>query len=105
MEVGGQLRRQQIRMGLMNKIDVGPVRECQKRSRRPVPAIESRDWMTASETAMALGCSVATVHRLRRGRILGVAMLPAVPVGSRKFVFRKASIRRWQDQNESGAVV
>ncbi len=35
-----------------------------ERSRRPVPAIESRDWMTDGiGDAMALGCGVATVHR------------------------------------------
>lgn len=65
--------------------------------------IDIRDWMTAEETAAAIGCSVATVHRLRRGIIPGVPMLPAVPVGSRKFIFRKASIRQWQDQAEKSA--
>jgi hypothetical protein len=73
-----------------------------KRTRRPLPAVETRDWMAAQETALALGCSVATVHRLRRGLISGIPPLPAVPVGTRKFVFRKASVRRWQDQNEKG---
>jgi hypothetical protein len=58
--------------------------------------------MTAEETAITLGCSVATVHRLRRGLIAEVAILPAVAVGTRKFIFRKATIARWQDQNEKG---
>ncbi len=58
--------------------------------------------MTAEETALALGCSVATVHRLRRGLIAAVAILPAVAVGTRKFIFRKATIAHWQDQNEKG---
>ena len=33
------------------------------RKRRPLPPLEARDWMTPHETALALGCSVATVHR------------------------------------------
>jgi hypothetical protein len=58
--------------------------------------------MTADETAQALGCSVATVHRLRRGIIPGLAPLPAVAVGTRKFIFRKPSVRQWQDKAEAG---
>lgn len=74
--------------------------KCKKtRNRRPLPQLETRDWMTPSETALALGCSVATVHRLRRGVIPGVEPLPCSRYG-RKFVFRKASIARWQDDNE-----
>ena len=72
-----------------------------KRGRRPLLALETRDWMTAQETASSIGASVATVHRLRRGLIPGVPPLPAVPVGTRKFVFRKASVQRWQDENEN----
>ena len=72
-----------------------------KRSRRPLLALKTRDWMTAQETASSIGASVATVHRLRRGLIPGVPPLPAVPVGTRKFVFRKASVQRWQDENEN----
>jgi hypothetical protein len=55
--------------------------------------------MVASETALALGCSVATVHRLRRGLIPGVGRLPAVQFG-RKFVFLKSSVAQWRDANE-----
>ena len=55
--------------------------------------------MSASETALALGCSVATVHRLRRGLIPGVEALPCSQYG-RKYVFRKASITLWQENNE-----
>ena len=69
------------------------------RSRRPLPPPEARDWMTANETALALGCSVATVHRLRRGVIPEVEPLPCSHYG-RKFVFRKPSVARWQDNNE-----
>ena len=72
-----------------------------KRGRRPLLAVETRDWMTAQETASSIGASVATVHRLRRGLIPGIPPLPAVPVGTRKFVFRKASAQRWQDENEN----
>jgi hypothetical protein len=69
------------------------------RTRRPLPPRETRDWMTPTETALALGCSVAMVHRLRRGVIPGVEPLPCSRYG-RKFVFRNASIARWQDDNE-----
>jgi hypothetical protein len=69
------------------------------RNRRPLPPLEARDWMTANETALALGCSVATVHRLRQGVIPGVEPLPCSRYG-RKMIFRKASIARWQDNNE-----
>ena len=69
----------------------------------PLPPQEARDWMTPNETALALGCSVATVHRLRRGLIPGVEPLPCSQYG-RKFVFRKASIARWQDNNEKGGL-
>jgi hypothetical protein len=55
--------------------------------------------MTANETALVLGCSVATVHRLRRGVISGVETLPCIQYG-RKYVFRKASVARWQENNE-----
>lgn len=72
-----------------------------KRSRRPLLAFETRDWMTVQETAYLIGASVATIHRLRRGLIPGIPPLPAVPVGIRKFVFRKASVQRWQDENEN----
>ena len=72
-----------------------------KRTRncRPLPPQEARDWMTPNETALALGCSVATVHRLRRGVIPGVEPLPCSRYG-RKFVFRKPSVAWWQDHNE-----
>jgi hypothetical protein len=73
------------------------------RNRRPLPPPEARDWMTPNETALALGCSVATVHRLRRGVIAGVEPLPCSHFG-RKFIFRKASIARWQDDNEQKRV-
>ena len=71
----------------------------ERRKRRPLPAMDTRDWMTPSETALDLGCSVATVHRLRRGLIPGVGPLPSIPYG-RKFIFRKASVARWKDANE-----
>lgn len=86
----------------MNQIisfDVARTIRKKTRSRRPLPPTEARDWMTANETALTLGCSVATVHRLRRGLIPGVDSLPCSQYG-RKVVFRKASIARWQDANE-----
>jgi hypothetical protein len=69
------------------------------RRRRPLPPLALRDWMTANETALALGCGVATVHRLRRGLIPGVEPLPCSQYG-RKCIFRKASTALWQDANE-----
>jgi hypothetical protein len=69
------------------------------RKHRSLPPLDTRDWMTPNETALALGCSVATVHRMRRGMILGIEPLPCSRYG-RKFVFRKASVGRWQDHNE-----
>ena len=73
------------------------------RTRRLLPPQEARDWMTSEETALALGCSVATVHRMRRGLIPGIELLPFSQYG-RKFVFRKASIARWQERNEKGGL-
>jgi hypothetical protein len=69
------------------------------RKRHPLPPQETRDWMTPKETALMLGCSVATVHRLRRGVIPGIEPLPCSQYG-RKFVFRKGSVARWQNNNE-----
>jgi len=37
-----------------------------RRVRRPLPPLDSRDWMTPAETAGMLGCSIATLHRMRR---------------------------------------
>ena len=73
------------------------------RNRHPLPPLDSRDWMTANETALKLGCSVATVHRLRRGLIPGVEPLPCGQYG-RKFVFRKTSTAQWQDRHEQRRV-
>jgi hypothetical protein len=69
------------------------------RHRQPLPPVEAREWMTPNETAVQLGCSIAMVHRLRRGLILGVEPLPCAQYG-RKVVFRKASVARWQNDNE-----
>ena len=46
------------------------------RNRRPLPPLQAREWMTANEAALTLGCSAATIHRLRRGLISGVELLP-----------------------------
>ena len=69
------------------------------RKRHAAPPLEAREWMTPRETALALGCSVATVHRLRRGFFAGVKPLPRVQFG-RKYVFLKSSVARWQETNE-----
>ncbi len=73
------------------------------RQRRPLPPQETRDWMTAQETALALGCRVATVHRMRRGLIPGIEPLPCSQYG-RKYVFWKASIACWRERNEKGGL-
>lgn len=72
-----------------------------RRARQPLPPLETRDWMTPSETALTLGCSVATVHRLRRGLFPGIEPLPFIQYG-RKIVFRKLSIAQWREFNEKG---
>jgi len=59
--------------------------------------------MTTSETALVLGCSVATVHRLRRGLIPEIEPLPCIQYG-RKVVFRKLSIAQWRERNEKGGL-
>jgi hypothetical protein len=73
------------------------------RTRRPLPPSECRDWMTPQETALVLGCSVATVHRMRRRLIPGVEPLPYSQYG-RKVVFRKASVARWRERNEKSGL-
>ena len=69
------------------------------RARQALPPPEARNWMTPHEAALALGCSVATVHRLRRGLIPGNEPLPFSQYG-RKVIFRKLSVSRWQERNE-----
>lgn len=71
------------------------------RSRRPLPPLEARDWMTAGETALELGCSVATVHRLRRGLFPGIEPVPFFQYG-RKIIFRRSSVAGWRERNEKG---
>ena len=73
------------------------------RQRRPLPPQDARDWLTPNETALELGCSVATVHRLRRGLISGIEPLPCCEYG-RKVVFRTTSIARWRERNEKGGL-
>ena len=87
------------RITLEQPNDIGKTARKTIRNRRPLPPLEARDWMTPNETALALGCSVATVHRLRRGMIPGVEPLPCGQYG-RKYVFRKASVAHWQENNE-----
>jgi Helix-turn-helix domain len=73
------------------------------RHRRSPPPLEARDWLTPNETALTLGCSVATVHRLRRGLISGLEALPHSQY-ERKIVFRKVSVARWRERNEKGGL-
>jgi hypothetical protein len=81
-------------------VPIDPRAKSRTRRRRPLPPLEARDWMTASETAIALGCSVATVHRMRRGLIPGVEPLPCSQYG-RKVVFRKVSVACWRERSEN----
>jgi hypothetical protein len=67
----------------------------QRRLRKVLPPPERRDWLLLVEAAVQLGCSGATVHRLRRGEIDGVPRLPAVQVGKRKWIVLKSSLERW----------
>jgi hypothetical protein len=72
------------------------------RNRRPLLPLEARDWMSANETALMLGSSVATVHRLRRGVIPGIELLPCCQYG-RKYVFRKLPTgRRTRSKEDYG---
>jgi len=88
---------------LERRNDLGGLMRTKTRHRRPLPPQEARDWLTPTETALVLGCSVATLHRLRRGLIHGIVPLPYSQYG-RKVVFRKASLARWQDISEKGRV-
>jgi hypothetical protein len=73
------------------------------RSRKPLPPPEQRTWLLLVEAALHIGCSPATIHRLRRGEIDGVPRLPAVQVGKRKWIVLKDSLERWQHENEQAS--
>jgi hypothetical protein len=64
------------------------------RERKPLPPTEQRSWLLLIEAALLIGCSLPTIHRLRRGEIEGVPRLPAVQVGKRKWVVLKASLEQ-----------
>jgi hypothetical protein len=70
------------------------------RNRKIVPPPAQRSWLSLVEAAVQIGCSRATIQRLRRGEIDGVPRLPAVQVGKRKWVVLKESLERWQHENE-----
>ena len=71
-----------------------------KRRRKSLLPPEQRPWLLLAEAAVQIGCSSATIHRLRRGEIDGVPRLPAVQVGKRKWIVLKDSLERWQHENE-----
>ncbi len=71
-----------------------------KRIRKSILPPEQRSWLSLGEAAVQIGCSPATIHRLRRGEIAGVPRLPAVQIGKRKWVVLKESLERWQHENE-----
>jgi hypothetical protein len=70
------------------------------RNRKPLPPAGERSWLLLVEAAVQIGCSPATIHRLRRGEIDGVPRLPTVQVGKRKWIVLKESLQRWQHENE-----
>jgi hypothetical protein len=74
-----------------------------ERSRKPIPPAEQRSWLLLVEAARQIGCSPATIYRLRRGEIDGVPRLPAVQVGKRKWVVLKETLERWQHENEQAS--
>jgi hypothetical protein len=56
---------------------------------------EQRLFMAVARgTAVQIGCSPATIHRLGRGEIDGVPRLPAVQVGKRKGIVLKDSLEQ-----------
>jgi len=70
------------------------------RGQRSLPPPDKRSWLSLTEAAGLIGCSIATTHRLRRGEIDGVPRLPTVRVGKRKWVVLKATLEKWQRENE-----
>jgi hypothetical protein len=76
-----------------------------KRIRRPIPPPEQRSWLLPGEAAAQIGCSPATIHRLRRGEISGVPRLPVVQIGKRKWIVLKESLERWQHENDQVSAV
>jgi hypothetical protein len=70
------------------------------RTRKQLPPTDKRPWLLLREAAIQIGCSPATIHRLRRGEIEGVPRLPVVQVGKRKWIVLKDSLERWQHENE-----
>jgi hypothetical protein len=70
------------------------------RERKPLPPSDKRSWLLLTEAAIQVGCSLATIHRIRRGEIPGVPRLPAVQVGKRKWVVLKTSLEQWTRENE-----
>jgi hypothetical protein len=71
------------------------------RERKSIPPQDQRSWLLLNEAAVLVGCSHATIHRLRRGEIEGIPRLPAVQVGKRKWVVLKTTLEQWQRENES----
>lgn len=74
------------------------------RIRKLLPPLNQRSWLLLVEAANQIGCSRATIYRLRRGEIEGVPRLPAVQVGKRKWVVLKASLEQWQRENEKVSI-
>lgn len=73
------------------------------RNRKPLPPIETRQWLIAEEAAAFIGVSVATLYRFTRGEVAGVPKLPSLPRGSKARVWRKEALEDWMRQCEAAA--
>lgn len=60
--------------------------------------------LTMAETAGLLRCSKATISKLTRGKVRGVAPLPAIRVGRRVLV-RREDLFLWLSRAVPGSVV
>jgi hypothetical protein len=67
-----------------------------KRNRKPLPPSGEPPWLLLVEAAVQIGCSPATIHRRWRGEIDGVARMPVVQIGKRKWIVLKESLGWWQ---------
>ncbi len=73
-----------------------------RRGRRPVPPIEQRDWLKASELRDIVGMSVSTIDRHVRGELQPKLGFRAV--GKSRRVFSKAMVQAWLSDLERRSV-
>jgi hypothetical protein len=60
--------------------------------------------LTAKEVAEDLRCSKSQVHRLMKGEVDGVTVLPHLLLGRRKKVVPRSALEQWKRQNISGII-